>query len=165
MSTLHAGAADQIYLSGPETLAADALSIVAGPVAGYRTHVLSMSQGDAPIPLTWMATGRLESDYRLKGTPVTQGLTFLRNESSWEVPRYPNVEAWRLQYGNLAPDDQVVLFLTGDPASPTIDAVCSGHCENKSGGIAVRNNSDSSDRGRSRADRSVAAVRIGRGHR
>ena len=60
ISVFGAQGTEQIYQTGPESLAAEAFSIVTGPVSGYATHILSISGGDAPIALTGTVSGRVD---------------------------------------------------------------------------------------------------------
>jgi hypothetical protein len=75
--------------------------------------------------MTWVVKGRLESPRALKGT-VRAPVTFSRKEHSVFVPADQNREEWEEQYGNLGPDDQAVVFASGDPQSPRILVVPSG---------------------------------------
>jgi len=124
--TKHTEGADQIYASGPESLAAGALTIFAGPVSGYTTHILTTSKGDAPIPLTWIVSGRIDQPHTLKGAPAKSAIEFVRQERATVLQADPSVPEWQLEYDHLAPEDHVTLFLTGDPAQPLIAAIPSG---------------------------------------
>jgi len=126
ISVFGAQGTEQIYQTGPESLAAEAFSIVTGPVSGYATHILSISGGDAPIALTWTVSGRVDEVRNLKGGPKVSGITFTRQERSHVIPADPDTPNWRLEYGDLQREDRVVVFFTGDPEHPTIDAIPSG---------------------------------------
>ena len=122
-----AGRADEIYRTGPEVLTAQSSTILTGPVSSYSKQVLTTSQPAGPdaVPLTWVVHGRLENPGVLKGA-ARGPVSFSRNEHSVFIPADRNQEAWEKQYGDLGPDDQVVLFLSGDPKSPQIKALPSG---------------------------------------
>ena len=118
--------ADQIYQSGPESLALEATAIVAGPVSGYTKQVISSSRGTAPIPLTWSISGRIDQVRILKGASIEPGIPFVRQERSLLVPPDTAVPEWYAEYDNLEPGDLAVLFLTGDPANPQTIPLPSG---------------------------------------
>jgi hypothetical protein len=126
MTGFAAQSADQVYQSGPESLALSSWSIVAGPVSSYTRQVTTSSQGTEPIPLTWSISGRVDQPQVLKGAPVSPGLSFLRPERSIIVPPDPAVPAWQRDYENLDSNDLVVLFFEGDRAQPKITPLPSG---------------------------------------
>jgi hypothetical protein len=118
--------ADQIYQSGPESLAAESWAIVAGPITHYSKQITSASEGAEPIPLTWTVSGQLAQPIQLKGTVPSHPLVFSREERSPLVPQDPSVPAWQLSYGELAPGDSTVLFFQGDRTKPVITVLPSG---------------------------------------
>jgi hypothetical protein len=118
--------ADQIYQSGPETLAASSWAIAAGTITQYSKQIKSSSGGTDPIPLTWTVTGRLKDPLQLKGEASGNALAFSRDERSLFVPQDNSLPEWQLDYGDIEPGDSVVLFFQGDPASPNITVLPSG---------------------------------------
>jgi len=114
--TFASGRAYQIYRTGPEVLTAQSSTILAGPVSSYSQQVLTSSEPAGPdeVPLTWVVTGSLENPRALKG--MAQGpISFSRNEHAVFVPVEWNQESWEEQYGELVPEDEVVLFFKPPP--------------------------------------------------
>lgn len=103
--------ADAIYRQGPETLAAAATTIAFGPIAGYSKQVESRS-GDGPdaIPTRWTVIGRIERPVVLKGQAPAGSVAFSRPEHSIFLPPDGSAFPWEADYGEIAPDDNVVLF-------------------------------------------------------
>ncbi len=125
-----AGRAEEIYTTGPETLAARVAQIVSGPVSAYSKQVIATSEppGPSAIPLQWVVTGRVDSPAPLKG-PATKAVSFSKTEPSLALGDPREISSWELDYGQLRPSGQVVLFLSGDPAKPVIKALPSGDGE------------------------------------
>lgn len=121
-SALDTQRADAIYRFGPETLAARAHAIYAGPIARYSKQVTEMSQpGPDGFPLKWVASGRIEQPAVLKGTPPAGGMApFIRAEQSGMLPQPPQVAAWERELGDLQPGGDVLLFFQGDPVKPSL---------------------------------------------
>jgi hypothetical protein len=108
------GGADQIYKSGPEDLVAASRTIVAGPVSGYSREVRKYSQpGPDGFPLEWIASGRIDQPILIKGEAVRGPISFSREERSFFVPVNPEDPVWERDFGSIAPNGQVVLFLSG----------------------------------------------------
>jgi hypothetical protein len=124
------GRADEIFRTGPEVLTARSSAIVTGPVSSYSQQVLTSSEPPGPgsVPMTWVATGRLENPEALKGS-MGGPVTFSRKEHSIFVPAERDREKWEEQYGNLHPAEQAVVFVGGDSQSRWILALPSGSGE------------------------------------
>lgn len=121
-SALDTQRADAIYRHGPETLAARAHAIYAGPIARYSKQVTEMSQpGPDGFPLKWVVSGRIEQPAVLKGAPPAGGMApFIRAEQSGMLPQPPLLAAWERELGDLQPGGEVLLFFQGDPAKPSL---------------------------------------------
>lgn len=125
--TVFAGpAADQIYQSGPETLATKSWLIVTGRVAHYSKLVTSASAGAEPIPLTWVVSGQIEQPVAIKGVAPTSPMTFSTEGRSPIAPANPAVPVWQADYGELVPGETAVLFLQGPSENPTVTALPAG---------------------------------------
>jgi hypothetical protein len=122
-----ARAADQIYTTGPEILAARSSTILTGPIAAYSKRIVSTSEPPGPdaIPLKWVVTGRTDKPTMLKGL-LAKPVAFSRSEQSPVLPIAPECELWELDYGDLLEGDEVVLFLNGEADRPVIKAIPSG---------------------------------------
>jgi hypothetical protein len=122
--------ADAIYTEGPETLTARATQIVAGPVFAYSKQVLSTSEprGPSAIPLKWIAAGRVDNPLPLKGR-ATGPFSFTREEGSVLIADTLDMPSWELEYGEVRPSGQVVLFFGSDPAKPVLGAVANAEGE------------------------------------
>jgi hypothetical protein len=119
--------ADAVYRSGLEKLVSQSSTILAGRVSQYSKQVLSESEpGPNAIPLKWVVTGRIDHPKVLKGVNIPQPVAFSRAEQSVIIPRDPSIPEWELQYSELAPDKNAVLFFQGDPAAPTVKVLPSG---------------------------------------
>jgi hypothetical protein len=120
LSTFAAQGADQIYQSGPESLALESWAILAGSISHYSKQVTTVSQGAEPIPMTWTVSGQLTRPINLKGPAAAAPVSFSKEERSRLVPSDPSIPVWQLSYDEIAPSDLAVLFFRGDPAKPSI---------------------------------------------
>ena len=119
--------ADQVYATGPETIADRSSTILVGPVSAYSRRIVSTTQppGSDAVPLKWIVSGRVDKPTILKGS-MPGPVTFSKPEQSLILPNDQNQEEWELDYGDLEEGDEVVLFLSGEPADPVIRAIPSG---------------------------------------
>ena len=82
--------------------------------------MLSTSEPAGPdaIDLKWTASGRIDLPVLLKGHR-TGPVSFHRKEqSSWESET-PSLPSWELDYGEVQPEGEVVLFFGDDTTTPT----------------------------------------------
>jgi len=122
--------ADEIYRAGAETLIAQSSTILAGPVSNYSKHILTQSQpGTDGIPLKWAVSGQLEKPQILKGQAIFEPIRFSRSEQSIFLPKDPSVADWETTYGELAPNDQAVLFLGNTSSESILKVLPSGDGE------------------------------------
>ncbi len=97
-------------------------------------RILSASEPPGPdaIPLKWVVTGRVDNPRTLRGAVQGAAVAFSRAESSTFVSDETDVPSWELEYGDLQPSGQVVLFVAGGPvgggapANPLTQAIPSG---------------------------------------
>jgi len=119
--------ADAVYRTGLETLVSQSPTIVAGPISHYSKRVVKESEpGPNAIPLKWTVTGSVDHPRTLKGSAVEKPVVFSRAEQSMIIPRDPSRPEWELQYGDLLPAGEAVLFLQGDPAAPSVRVLPGG---------------------------------------
>jgi hypothetical protein len=119
--------ADQIFRTGPETLVAEASTIVAGPVTDYSRKVLSMSQPESDgFPLKWVASGQIGPAQLLKGQSVPASLRFSRTEHSPFVPPDGSTLYWEDAYGELQSGEPAVLFVSGGAQGSVFKVIPSG---------------------------------------
>lgn len=124
------GRADRIYREGPEDLVAVTRMIVAGPVSGYSKEVRKYSQpGPDGFPFEWVASGRIDQPKSIKGDAVSGPLPFSRSESSFFLPVDPEVPVWERDFGEISPNGQVVVFLSGGDPPRASKALPSGSQE------------------------------------
>jgi len=127
MATTDGGGGNQIYTRGPESLVQRAGTILAGTVSSYARHVQETSQPPGPgaMPIKWIVRGGIENPRALYGRSAGP-IAFSRTEHSVLISAPDNQEEWEAEYGDLQPNGEAVLFLSGDPAHPTIKALPSG---------------------------------------
>jgi hypothetical protein len=102
---------DETFTTGPETLVAQAQTILVGSISQYTKQVEEQSQGSAPIPVRWTISAKLEHVEALKGNAPKQPLDFRREERSPFLPATVHVPTWQAELGHIQPDDRVVVFL------------------------------------------------------
>lgn len=107
---------DEMFTNGLETMIAESGAIVAGPVLHFAKEVKEQSQGSAPIPVTWVITGQVESPETLKGEMPIVSLHLRREERSPFLPPPVPVPSWEAEYSPWQPDDKAVVFLGKMPS-------------------------------------------------
>jgi hypothetical protein len=104
--------ADEIFRTGPETLAVRTSVIIAGPATRLRIDVERAMEGETATPLVWITHGVIESGRKLKGTGPQQAIEFARRETSpFAVDERPD-PYWLADYGNLVEGGEAVAFLS-----------------------------------------------------
>jgi hypothetical protein len=122
--------ADEIFKTGPETLIAQASTILAGPISNYSKHVVLLSQPESEgVALKWVISGQLENPRVLKGQAPPGAIKFSRSEQSMFLPKDPSTADWEAVYGELALNDQVVLFLADTSSESILKVLPSGDGE------------------------------------
>lgn len=102
---------DEMFTLGPEVLAAQAGTIVAGPVTQFAKTVKEQSQGSAPIPVRWVISGELEKPEVLKGAAPKAPFRFTREEQTPFLPPREPVAEWEANLGQWQTGDKAVVFL------------------------------------------------------
>lgn len=126
MTVFAGSAADQIYQSGPESLAVKSWLIVTGRVTHYSKLATSASAGAEPIPLTWVVSGQIEQPVAIKGVAPTSPIPFSTEGRSPIAPANPAIPTWQADYGELMPGETAVLFFQGSSEKPTVTALPAG---------------------------------------
>ena len=137
--------ADMMYTCGPETDVARARIVCVGRVSGYKKTITDGTDSRGDMPSHWTVTGEVVDSECLKGGPLDSPLRIERQERSFMLPPPESRIFWELPYGDLTPDGNVVVFLSGDDEQPQLRAVPSGVGEFDLAGLVkdiVRNESE-----------------------
>ncbi len=112
MSAFAKSSADDIFRTGPETLAAQTPVVVVGRAAQLGIEVEKAMQGESATPLAWTVRGVIDSGRTLKGKLRNQVIEFARRETSPFAAYEPPVPYWLADYGNLREGGDVVVFVS-----------------------------------------------------
>jgi hypothetical protein len=108
--------ADQIFRTGPEELVASSSTIVTGTVSGYSREVQKSSAPNVGgLPIEWTAHAQIDRPIPLKGKPPAAPIHFSRHELSFMAPTNATGPIWEMDFGELKPDGQAVLFFSEGP--------------------------------------------------
>ena len=118
--------ADMMFTTGPETEVARARVVCIGRVSSYEKTVTDNTDSPGDMPSNWTVTGEVVDLEYSKGEPLDYPLRFERQERSFMLQPPESRLFWEPPYGDLTPEGDVVVFLSGHDEQPEIRVITSG---------------------------------------